>query len=300
MEDLDYDYEGMPVSSPTYAHLLAGAFAGICEHTVMYPVDAIKTRMQLLNSTGRGVSGSVFGSVAKISSAEGFTSLWRGVTSVVMGAGPAHAIYFSVFEFVKSHVNGSSDRPLATAFAGGSAITISDAFLTPFDMIKQRMQLPNHRYRSVFHCASSVYKNEGIGAFFISYPTSIAMSIPFTAAQVAAYDYCMGIVNPTGVYAPWSHIVSGGVSGALAAAITTPLDVVKTLLQTRGSSSVAEVRSCRGLKEAIAIIHRLGGFRAFFKGIRPRVIVSMPATAVSWASYEFGKEVYKRLSPRDY
>jgi len=41
---LDFDeYESIPTSSVT-AHLLAGAFAGIMEHCVMYPMDSVKVR----------------------------------------------------------------------------------------------------------------------------------------------------------------------------------------------------------------------------------------------------------------
>ena len=39
-----------------YTHLCAGAFAGTMEHTVMFPVDTIKTRMQ----AAAGGGGLVF------------------------------------------------------------------------------------------------------------------------------------------------------------------------------------------------------------------------------------------------
>lgn len=35
--------------------MLAGAIAGITEHTAMYPVDTIKTRMQALSHPGQRV-----------------------------------------------------------------------------------------------------------------------------------------------------------------------------------------------------------------------------------------------------
>lgn len=37
-EDL---YESLPTASPT-THMLAGSFAGVMEHCVMYPVDSVK------------------------------------------------------------------------------------------------------------------------------------------------------------------------------------------------------------------------------------------------------------------
>lgn len=40
---IDYDdYEALPESSTLTTHLIAGAFAGMAEHCVMYPVDSVK------------------------------------------------------------------------------------------------------------------------------------------------------------------------------------------------------------------------------------------------------------------
>lgn len=36
-------------------HMIAGSVAGIVEHTAMYPVDTIKTRMQALSHPGQRV-----------------------------------------------------------------------------------------------------------------------------------------------------------------------------------------------------------------------------------------------------
>ncbi|KAJ2579228.1 Fe(2+) transporter, partial [Coemansia sp. RSA 1836] len=44
--DMEYDYEELPETSPLTMHLIAGAAAGIMEHSVMYPFDIVKTRMQ--------------------------------------------------------------------------------------------------------------------------------------------------------------------------------------------------------------------------------------------------------------
>jgi len=71
------------------------------------------------------------------------------------------------------------------------------------------------------------------------------MTIPFTAIQFTAYEWLSRVINPTKTYDPLTHCVSGGLAGAVAAAITTPLDVIKTLLQTRGNSSDTRIRNCR-------------------------------------------------------
>ena len=52
-----------------------------------------------------------------------------------------------------------------------------DLFMTPFDMVKQRMQLGY--YRNVYHCFQSVVRSEGIRALYISFPTTLLMNIPY-------------------------------------------------------------------------------------------------------------------------
>lgn len=45
----------------------------------------------------------------RISSTEGASRLWRGVWSVILGAGPAHAVYFGTYEAVKDVAGGNKE-----------------------------------------------------------------------------------------------------------------------------------------------------------------------------------------------
>jgi solute carrier family 25 iron transporter 28/37 len=89
------------------------------------------------------------------------------------------------------------------------------------------MQIKNSPYRNVIQCAKTVYAREGLAAFYVSYPTTLTMSVPFTAVQFSVYESLKSLLNPDGSYSPLTHCVSGGVAGAVAAAVTTPLDVAK-------------------------------------------------------------------------
>jgi asparaginyl-tRNA synthetase len=149
-------------------------------------------------------------------------------------------------------------------------------------VIKQRMQLQNSAYRTIFDCAKTVFRNEGLAAFYVSYPTTLCMTVPFTALQFVAYESLSKSLNPVGTYDPYTHCFAGGVAGGLAAGLTTPLDVIKTLLQTRGNSTDAELRNVRGLLHAASVIKRRDGWRGFFRGLKPRIVTTMPSTAICW------------------
>lgn len=68
-------------------------------------------------------------------------------------------------------------------------------------------------------------------------------------------------------------------AGAIAAGLTTPLDVCKTLLNTQQDGMKA-----RGMIDAVKKVYRLGGVKGFCRGMNARVLYQMPATAICWTS----------------
>lgn len=74
--------------------------------------------MQVLSPSSQAVYSGVMNALTKISSTEGVSTLWRGVSTMVMGAGPSHALYFATYERCKEKfgVNGDNDLhyPAAT------------------------------------------------------------------------------------------------------------------------------------------------------------------------------------------
>ena len=242
--------------------------------------------MQIAKSSN--IYSGIINAVTKISAAEGATSLWRGMTSVIMGAGPAHAIYFTVIETIKKNLSAKygEHNPLVSAVSGASATITHDALMNPFDVVKQRMQLIKTN-NSVINCIKTIYHTEGFRAFYVSYPTTLIMNIPFAAVNFSVYDTTSKLLNPNKHYDPLVHCIAGGIAGASAAAITTPLDVVKTVLQTKGGgSTTARLNS---FVDGVKFIYNSGGLAGFARGMRPRIVANMPSTAISWTSYEMAK-----------
>lgn len=161
-------------------------------------------------------------------------------------------------------------------------------------MIKQRMQVHQSEFRSVFTAINVVYRTEGLGAFYVSYPTTLTMTVPFTAVQFTVYEQIKKVLNPKGEYSPVTHMIAGGVAGGVAAGVTTPLDVAKTLLQTRGTSQDFEIRRLGGMMDAFRVVWRRNGIKGFGRGISPRILTHMPSNALCWLSYEFFSE-FSRL-----
>jgi solute carrier family 25 iron transporter 28/37 len=154
------------------------------------------------------------------------------------------------------------------------------------------MQVHNSTFPNIAACARHVYRSEGLKAFYISYLTTLAITIPFNAIQYTVYEHMKRYMNPQNHYSksPSTHIGAGGVAGAVAAAVTTPLDITKTILQTRGMAKDADIKNCSGMMDAFRVIWRRDGMRGFGRGLTPRVLTIMPSSALCWMSYEFFSE----------
>ncbi|KAK3072543.1 Pyrimidine nucleotide transporter, mitochondrial [Teratosphaeriaceae sp. CCFEE 6253] len=114
---------------------------------------------------------------------------------------------------------------------------------------------------------------------------------------------------------PWAHFVAGGLGGMTAATLTSPLDVLKTRLQsTFYQAQLSAARTAQGLPpphqlpvlraawmhisetgQILAQIPKVEGWRALFKGLGPNLVGVVPARAINFWAYGNGKRVYSQL-----
>lgn len=175
---------------------------------------------------------------------------------------------------------------------------LHDAVMNPADVIKQRMQMFNSPYKGVIDCAREIWRREGMRAFYRSYTTQLAMNVPYQSIHFITYEFFLDWSNPSRGYSPIAHMSSGAIAGAFASAITTPLDVCKTLLNTQETDALALSKQSQisGLYNAGSTIYNCCGWRGFFQGLQARVIYSAPSTAIAWSVYEFFKYLIAKRS----
>jgi len=401
----DIEWEEWDGKSPFLHHCIAGSIAGVAEHTLLYPVDTIKTHMQAYCSTcpdkvrcsgspskvkvvskvlhsnpsisassssqtphgmwstmrnlikhgysvtpatagtssashlqatlkGTRQSGTLTSSALSLSSeniAGGYSRLWRGVQTMAVGCIPAHALYFSTYEQVKSTfstttVNSTTGvshtylGPVGASIAGAASTFSHDLIMTPFDTIKQRMQLGH--YEGMGHACTQILQLEGLVGFYRSFGVTLLTNVPYGVVMVSTNEFLRSVLlewknnnsdssrndgNPP-VLDISTTIVSGCGAGMAAAAVTTPLDRIKTLLQTQklGEALPRAAKTCpkaaaalkemqlikpeySGLSDAFGSIVKEEGVIGLWRGLAPRLMTHAPAVAISWTSYEAAK-----------
>lgn len=309
------DWEERSADTTLWQHMIAGSVAGVVEHAAMYPLDSIKTHVQAAHAEG--------GSAARMGSLEvtrdlvrrrGIVSLWRGITVTLGAVVPAHAMMFAAYEGVlhyggahsTQHAGASSTRVAAAGFVAGAVSTcFHDVVMVPAETVKQRLQLGY--YRGAAHAAGRMAAAGG-GSLFRSLPTTLATNVPYASLMMMSNESLRRQLNPTGAFSLPTFLAAGAASGALAAAATTPLDVVKTRLNTQGMAraraSTGELHGAprgfrvqyQGFADAARAVYRAEGVRGFFVGVGPRMLQTGPSCALSWCAYESAKKILQHWS----
>lgn len=78
-----------------------------CLHVQL--IRLMQTRMQVFSTQPAAIYTGMTQAFTRISSTEGAGRLWRGVWSVILGAGPAHAVYFGTYEAIKDLAGGNRE-----------------------------------------------------------------------------------------------------------------------------------------------------------------------------------------------
>ncbi|KAI8377105.1 mitochondrial carrier domain-containing protein [Choanephora cucurbitarum] len=101
------------------------------------------------------------------------------------------------------------------------------------------------------------------------------------------------------------HFIAGGVGGLMGAVCTSPLDVVKTRLQstfyqqTMKQSKLHKSNLVLGhfleTGRLLIRIKQVEGFRGYFKGLGPNLIGVIPARSINFFTYGNGKKMYTDL-----
>lgn len=306
------DWEVWKGDIPFWKHSLAGSIAGVMEHSCFFPLDTIKTCLQ--SGKVDGLKGSQ-GIIAFVRS-HGIRSLFRGFPAVVFGNVPAHASMFTTYELSKRIMSkivnklGHSDNKsnllynanvnvlnsvVSPAVCGGISTISHDLIATPLDVIKQRLQVGS--YKGMSDCIITIFKKEGIRAFYRSLPITLFMNIPQTGLFVLLNEnlkFLIGRAKKDSLQQNTYNFVIAGISGGIAGFITNPLDVIKTKLQTQ-ACHISQKESFRvvypSVKKAFIDTFRRQGVRGMYSGALARAFLIAPSYALCWGTYETVKNI---------
>lgn len=259
-------------------HLAAAAVARSVSIYGMFPVDTIKTRIQTSQPNAFKLEG-----------------LYKGVGGSLIGQVPYGVLTFGSYEVYKKALLDKfpNVRPIFMyALAAICGDVTGSGWLCPSEVVKQQIQAG--MYSSTGEAARAIYEKKGLGGFYQGYLGGLARDVPFRVAQLTSYEVTKNFYmrmkkrkdeNAEEGLTAGEAATCGAIAGSFSAAITAPLDRVKTLLMTDTGAYGGSVTSCVGK------IWKDEGISGFCQGVLPRVTYIAPSVAIFFIAYE---EVQKR------
>lgn len=265
-------------------HLAAAAAARAVSIFAMYPVDTVKTRLQM------GAAAATTGGVG---------GLYNGVLSSLAGQVPYGMLTFASYDVYKRSLLNRYPKLNKSALYAAAAVMgdlTGSLWLCPSETVKQQVQ--GGLYATAGQAARGLWKANGVRGLYQGYAGQISRDVPFRVAQLVSYElvktaWAKARGSPVNAKTgevelkAWESTCVGAIAGSASAAVTTPLDVLKTRLMTTTQYS--------GVWNALTTISREEGLKGLFGGLAPRVLYIGPSCAIFFVVYE---ETAKRVRVR--
>ncbi|KAI9790457.1 MAG: mitochondrial aspartate-glutamate transporter agc1 [Peltula sp. TS41687] len=202
--------------------LLAGGSAGACQVVFTNPLEIVKIRLQVQGEVSKTVEGTPRRSAMWIVRNLGLVGLYKGASACLLRDVPFSAIYFPTYNHLKRDYFGEGPNKklgILQLLASGALAGMPAAYLTtPCDVIKTRLQVEARkgetRYSGLRHCAKTIYREEGLPAFFKGGPARVLRSSPQFACTLAAYEVLQNLLPMPGVDTASDLAVSPTTAGA--------------------------------------------------------------------------------------
>lgn len=168
-------------------------------------------------------------------------------------------------------------------------------WLCPSEVVKQQTQAG--MYKSTGEAIKGIFQKRGFGGFYEGYFGGLARDIPFRVAQLTSYEVTKSfylrlkqknqkVGEDVNSLSPVEAATCGAIAGSFSAAITAPLDRIKTLLMTDSAAYGGSVASC------LSKIWKEEGVAGLCQGMVPRVTYIAPSVVIFFTVYEKVQQMY--------
>jgi len=274
-----------PGSSP-WSKLVAGGFAGGFSRSFTAPLDLVKVIMQ---AQAQGKTITMEEGLRGVYQDGGFRAFFRGNGTNILRIAPETSCKFLVYDQMKELISKDFKHPsmMERLACGGIAGVVSQALVYPLQITKTRINIaPTGTYNGILDTMRQIVRNEGPRALFKGLGASSMGIIPYASVDLAIYnalkeEYCNRYAADPSVM---TLLACGSASSISAQMVSYPLERIRTLLQVQGMDG-AEAQY-KGTLDCAVKTFRSEGFVGLYRGMLPNMLKSVPAIAISYATFE--------------
>ncbi|OJD16629.1 hypothetical protein AJ78_03221 [Emergomyces pasteurianus Ep9510] len=280
--------QSKPVRLSPLQSAIAGATGAVLANALVYPLDIVKTRLQVQVKSSKVENGHVPGdavhydstidAINKIVADEGIKGLYSGINGSLLGVASTNFAYFYWYTIVRTLYMSSPrvQKPPGTAVElslGAVAGAVAQVFTIPVSVITTRQQTqPKGDKKGLFDTGREVVNSEdGWSGLWRGLKASLVLVVN-PAITYGAYQRLKDIIFP-GKHnlKPWEAFLLGAMSKSLATIVTQPLIVAKVGLQSR-PPAIRQGKPFKSFGEVMRYIIEHEGPLALFKGIGPQIV----------------------------
>ncbi|KAK4991810.1 hypothetical protein LTR66_006454 [Elasticomyces elasticus] len=247
---------------PFIYQFAAGAVAGVSEILIMYPLDVVKTRVQL--QTGKGVGEDSY---------NGMVDCFR---KIIRNEGATKFAANDEWGKVYRNAFGAPKMTQSLSILTGATAGATEAFVVvPFELVKIRLQdrAQAHKYNGMLDCVTKIIRNEGPLTLYQGLESTIWRHVLWNAGYFGCIFQVRELLPKaeTKNRQVLNDLMSGAIGGTVGTMLNTPMDVAKSRIQN--SPKVAgQLPKYNWAWPALGTIMREEGFSALYKGFLPKVL----------------------------
>lgn len=271
-------------SSASFRSLLAGGIAGFLEVSLMFPLENIKTQLQLQDPLTTKFEGMI-DCVRKTIRSYGCLGLYGGLTPLLISSVPSHALRWCSYEYFCKLLDPSTGCQLSVinVFISGlvSGGVIALIIGVPAECIKTRLIDEGERLTPI-EGWRAILRNSYKGVFPTVLKKVLNQGLRFPLYHLVFHAMTDPTANPA--HYPLRGFLSGIVAGFSSVVFTQPIDVVKTKLQG------THAEKYHGTVHTMRLLYSQQGLWSLYAGIAPRIVRVSIGAGVTFSVYPVVKQ----------
>ncbi|KAG4440901.1 hypothetical protein IFR05_003591 [Cadophora sp. M221] len=287
---------------PFIYQFAAGAVAGVSEILVMYPLDVVKTRIQLQSGTavGEDAYSGMMDCFRKIVRNEGVSRLYRGIEAPILMEAPKRATKFAANDawgkFYRDSFGVAKMNQSLSVLTGATAGATEALVVVPFELVKIRLQDRTSQYKGMMDVVIKTVKTEGPLALYNGLESTMWRHILWNAGYFGCIFQVRELLPKTENKTTQMgfDLLSGATGGTIGTIVNTPMDVVKSRIQN--SPKVAgSIPKYNWAWPAVGTVFKEEGFGALYKGFLPKVLRLGPGGGILLVVFTGVMDFFKKM-----